>query len=51
MHVTSCDGLGIIVERFSKRQQAELGGVIDRVHATPRTLTEWRGEPATGTSH
>ncbi len=44
MHVTSCDGLSIIVERFGKEQQRALGDVIDRVHATPQTLTEWRAD-------
>jgi hypothetical protein len=46
MHVTSCDGLSIIIERFSDTQKIELAEHLDRVQAEPLPLTEWR--PATG---
>jgi len=42
MHVASCDGLSIIVERFSEGEKRELDGHLDRVQAEPLPLTEWK---------
>lgn len=42
MHVTSCDGLSIIIERFSDVQKVELAEHLDRVLAASLPLTVWR---------
>jgi hypothetical protein len=39
MHVTSCDGLSIIIERFSSEQKRILAEALDRVHSNPQPLT------------
>lgn len=46
MHVTACDGLSIIVERFSDEQKLELADAVDRVLTEGLPLTAWRPAPA-----
>ena len=45
MHVTACDGLSIIVERFTDEQKQALGEALDRVWAEALPLTVWRPAP------
>lgn len=45
MHVTACDGLSIIVERFPDDQKLGLADALDRVQAEALPLTEWRPGP------
>jgi len=40
MHVTGCDGLSIIIERFSDTQKVELDEHLERVQANPQRLTQ-----------
>jgi hemerythrin-like domain-containing protein len=42
MHVTGCDGLSIIIERFSDQQKAKLADYLDYVHTQPQSLTQWK---------
>ncbi len=42
MHVTSCDGLSIIIDRFSDEQKQELETRLDEVWENPEPLTSWR---------
>lgn len=42
MHVTGCDGLSIIIERFSEQQKAKLANHLDIVHSEARPLTQWK---------
>jgi len=42
MHVTSCDGLSIIIEKFSDSQKQELDSELDKVWENPEPLTKWR---------
>ncbi len=42
MHVTSCDGLSIIIERFSDRQKTKLADYLDHVRTQSQPLTQWK---------
>ncbi|MEM3655363.1 MAG: hemerythrin domain-containing protein [Thermoprotei archaeon] len=45
MHVTSCDGLSIIIERFPQSKKLELAAKLDEVYAKKEPLTVWRKTP------